>query len=47
LDGSGTNCGAQDNSPADTHFNNVEVKRFVKGNNLNPDILNRFWNAYS
>jgi GT2 family glycosyltransferase len=46
LDGSGTNCGAQDNFSADTNFKNVEVKRFVKGNNLNPDILKRFWNAY-
>ena len=47
LDGSGTNCGAQDNFLPDTHFKNVEVKRFVKGNNLNPEILKRFWNAYS
>jgi hypothetical protein len=47
LDGSGTNCGAQDNFPADTNFKNVEVKRFVKENNINPEVLKRFWNAYS
>jgi hypothetical protein len=47
LDGSGTNCGVQDNSVSDTYFKNVEVKRFVKGKNLNSEILKRFWNAYS
>lgn len=47
LDGSGTNCGAQGNTQGDTYFKNIEVKRFAKGNDLNSEILKRFWYAYS
>jgi hypothetical protein len=47
LDGSGTNCGVQDDSLTEANFKNVEIKGFVKGNNLNSEILKRFWNAYN
>jgi hypothetical protein len=47
LDGSGTNCGIQDDTNLRNDFKNIKITKFVESPIINSEILKRFRNAYS